>query len=64
MIIKRVNIIAFGGLKDKVISFDNGINVIYGENEAGKSTIQAFIKIWLYGMSSYKGKDYKQNERL
>ena len=45
MIIKRVNIIAFGGLKDKVISFDNGINVIYGENEAGKSTIQAFIKI-------------------
>lgn len=64
MIIKRVNIIAFGGLKDKIIDFDNGINVIYGENEAGKSTIQSFIKIWLYGMSSYKGKDYKQNERL
>ena len=50
MIIKRVNIIAFGGLKDKIIDFDNGINVIYGENEAGKSTIQSFIKIWLYGM--------------
>lgn len=64
MIIKKVNIIAFGGLKDKIISFDNGINIIYGENEAGKSTIQAFIKIWLYGMSNYKGKDYKQNERL
>ena len=30
MIIKRVNIIAFGGLKDKIIDFDNGINVIYG----------------------------------
>lgn len=64
MIIKKVNIIAFGGLKDKIISFDNGMNIIYGENEAGKSTIQAFIKIWLYGMSNYKGKDYKQNERL
>lgn len=64
MIIKKVNIIAFGGLKDKVISFDNGMNIVYGENEAGKSTIQTFIKIWLYGMSNYKGKDYKQNERL
>ncbi|MDO5780058.1 MAG: AAA family ATPase [Clostridium sp.] len=64
MIIKKVNIISFGGLKDKIISFDNGMNIIYGENEAGKSTIQAFIKIWLYGMSNYKGKDYKQNERL
>lgn len=64
MIIKKVNIISFGGLKDKVISFDNGMNIIYGENETGKSTIQAFIKIWLYGMSNYKGKDYKQNERL
>ena len=64
MIIKKVNIIAFGCLKDKIISFDNGMNIIYGENEAGKSTIQAFIKIWLYGMSNYKGKDYKQNERL
>ena len=64
MIIRKVNIIAFGGLKNKIISFDKGINVVYGENEAGKSTIQAFIKIWLYGMSSYKGKDYKQNERL
>lgn len=64
MIIKKVNIIVFGGLKDKIISFNNGMNIIYGENEAGKSTIQAFIKIWLYGMSNYKGKDYKQNERL
>lgn len=64
MIIKKVNIIVFGGLKDKIINFDNGMNIIYGENEAGKSTIQAFIKIWLYGMANYKGKDYKQNDRL
>lgn len=64
MIIKKVNIVVFGGLKDKIINFDNGMNIIYGENEAGKSTIQAFIKIWLYGMANYKGKDYKQNDRL
>lgn len=64
MIIKKVNIIAFGGLKNKIIEFDDGINVVYGENEAGKSTIQAFIKVWLYGFNNNRGKDLKVNERL
>lgn len=64
MVIKKVNIIAFGGLQNKIIEFCGGINVIYGENEAGKSTIQAFIKIWLYGFSNLRGKDLKTNERL
>lgn len=64
MIIKRINIIAFGGLNNKVLELSEGANIIYGENEAGKSTIQAFIKIWLYGFASYRGKDYRSNERL
>ena len=64
MIIRKVNIIAFGGLKNKIIEFEDGINVVYGENEAGKSTIQAFIKIWLYGFNNSRGKDLKINERL
>lgn len=64
MIIKKVNIISFGGISNKEIEFSNGLNIIYGENEAGKSTIQSFIKIWLYGFSNYRGKDYKQNERM
>ena len=59
MIIKSVNINSFGGIKNKKINFSKGLNIVYGENEAGKSTIQSFIKIWLYGFSSYKGKDYK-----
>lgn len=64
MIIKSVNINSFGGIKNKKINFSKGLNIVYGENEAGKSTIQSFIKIWLYGFSSYKGKDYKLNERI
>ncbi|GAB6169282.1 AAA family ATPase [Clostridium carnis] len=64
MIIKKAKIIAFGGLKDKEINFDNGINLIYGENEKGKSTIQSFIKIWLYGMQGKRTKDIKTNERV
>lgn len=64
MIIKKVNIIAFAGVNNKVIEFKRDVNVVYGENEAGKSTIQNFIKIWLYGMSVKRSKDLKSNERL
>lgn len=64
MIIKKANIIAFGGISNKVIEFEKGINIVYGENEAGKSTIQNFIKIWLYGISTKRSKDLKNNERL
>lgn len=64
MIIKRVNIISFGAIKNKIIEFEKGTNIIYGQNEAGKSTIQSFIKIWLYGFSNYRGRELKSNERL
>lgn len=64
MIIKRVNIISFGALKNKSIDFYEGINLIYGENESGKSTIQSFVKIWLYGFSNSRGRELKNNERL
>lgn len=56
MIIKKVYIEFFAGIKDKTLYFENGFNLIYGENEQGKSTIENFIKIWLYGMDSSRGK--------
>lgn len=49
MRIKRVNIAAFGGLKNKVIDFTDGFNVIYGDNENGKTTVMSFIKMMFYG---------------
>lgn len=56
MIIKEVKIDNFGGLLNKIISLNKGLNVIYGENEKGKSRIEAFIKIMLYGFSPKRGK--------
>ena len=50
MRITEINISEFGCLKDKVIRPESGMNVIYGENESGKSTIQLFIKFMLYGL--------------
>ena len=64
MIIKGLKIKAFGGLKDKEIELKSGINVIYGENERGKSSLQTFIKVMLYGFSSSRSKDIKNNDRL
>lgn len=54
MIIKSLKIYSFGCLTNKEFKFEKGLNLIYGENEKGKSTIEAFIKIMLYGFSSKK----------
>lgn len=64
MIINKIHIISFAGLKDKTIDLTDEINLIYGENEKGKSTIQNFIRIWLYGMNSKRSKDIKNNDRV
>ena len=39
MIINNINITIFAGLSGKDIEFEQGINVVLGPNEAGKSTI-------------------------
>jgi len=49
MKINKIYISAFGKLKDYTLELDDGLNVIYGENEQGKSTIMAFIKMMFYG---------------
>lgn len=51
MKINKLNITAFGGLKEKTIELSDGINVFFGENESGKSTICAFLEAMLYGMN-------------
>lgn len=65
MIIKKVNIQSFGKLKSFELDFTQGINIIYGENERGKSTIQNFIKAFLYGLPSKKekGSSYSLREK-
>ncbi|SFB05777.1 ATP-binding protein [Clostridium frigidicarnis] len=62
MIIKKLNIKAFGKIKDKEIELKKGFNIIYGENEKGKSTIQGFMRVMLYGMSLNK-KSLRENDR-
>ena len=64
MKIHKLKINAYGKLKDKEIEFGDHINVIHGQNEAGKSTILNFIINMLYGISKNKnGKEYSDFEK-
>lgn len=49
MIIKNVNIEKFGKIKNLSIDFEENINIVHGQNESGKSTIENFIFTTLYG---------------
>ncbi|NLY20935.1 MAG: AAA family ATPase [Tissierellia bacterium] len=49
MYFKELNLKSFGKFKDKTIHLTNGLNIIYGVNESGKSTINKFITGIMYG---------------
>ncbi len=51
MYIKKLNIDAFGTLREKEIDLTLGLNIIEGANESGKSAAAMFIKFVLYGLS-------------
>ena len=49
MKISKIYISAFGGLKDTTLELGDGLNVIFGENEQGKTTVMSFIRAMFYG---------------
>ena len=62
MYIRSVYIESFAALKDKEIEFSQGLNIIEGSNESGKSTVCMFIKFMLYGLSC-RTNDGEMSER-
>lgn len=56
MFIKELNLKSFGKFLHKNVVLKNGLNLIYGNNEAGKSTIHNFIEAMLYGFKNNKDK--------
>lgn len=50
MRITEIYIKSFGKLRGVRITPVDGVNIIYGENEAGKSTVMAFVLAMLYGV--------------
>lgn len=65
MKINNLRINGFGKLKDKEFELSDGINIVYGENEAGKSSMLKFITSMLYGASKNKnGKDISDFDKF
>ena len=57
MIIRKINITSFGTLSGFCTELSDGLNVISGANESGKSTILAFIRFMLYGLPSRRSEE-------
>ena len=63
MLIQRLEIISFGKFKNKCIDLSDGLNIICGDNESGKSTIISFIYAMLFGFGDNRGKELSFREK-
>ncbi len=61
MIIKELHPGHFGKFHNVDVELTPGINVIYGKNEAGKSTLHAFVKGMLFGIEKLRGRAGKED---
>ena len=50
-----LHIEGFGKFHDLNLRFAEGMNILYGHNEAGKSTLHAFLQAMLYGLERRPG---------
>lgn len=64
VIINELNLIGFGKFEDKQLKFKDGINIIYGENESGKTTIHSFIDGMFYGFLKPYSKTIRYTNEL
>ena len=64
MKINKIKINSYGKLKNKEINLESNLNIIYGKNESGKSTLLKFILNIFYGASrNKKGRDISDFEK-
>lgn len=67
MKLKKLSLSNFGRFRGETLELQDGINLIYGENESGKSTVHTFIRSMLFGMRRGRGRaagndDYSRYE--
>lgn len=63
MKIDSIYISAFGKFENKTFDFTDGLNLIYGENEDGKTTIINFIRMMFYGSNVKSNEPIYSNPR-
>ena len=60
MKIKDISCTQFAGIRDKKVSFKDGINIVYGKNESGKSTLVNMISRTLFQNIKLDGRSDKE----
>ncbi len=60
MKIKNIACTQFAGSRDRSVEFSDGINVVYGKNESGKSTLVNLISRTLFQNSRIDGRSDKE----
>jgi len=60
--INKLHIGSFGKFKDYELELEDGFQIVYGQNEDGKSTLMAFIKMMFYSKLE-RGRDIDKNLR-
>ena len=60
MIIRELYLKPFAGVSDRLVSFEEGLNVVLGPNEAGKSTIVNAIRFVLFTRTKYTKPEFKK----
>ena len=63
MIIREIRIDSFGSLRNRTVTFTDGLNLVEGKNESGKTAMAAFIKFMLYGLSGTPEAEGEPSER-
>lgn len=64
MRILEINVTEFGCLKDLHLELGDGINIVGGDNESGKSTLMLFIRFMFYGLPKKSQKNYDRERSL
>lgn len=60
MKITNISCTQFAGIRDRNISFTDGVNVIYGKNESGKSTLVNLLSRTLFQNAKINGRTDKE----
>lgn len=49
MHIKKLSVQSFGKIKNRSFEFEPGLNIVFGNNESGKTTLLSFVRYMLFG---------------
>ena len=63
MRISNVKVESYGGIRDRTFALEPGLNVFYGPNEAGKSSLRSFITMTIFPKAGLKYPVQKGTDR-